>query len=288
MTAFHRIKKVVQSLRDWRFNVGRAASLPSSQGTTGLLRRSLVVAFIGSTLCSCQTSNRLLHAKKAPLSPFIEQPHVMTPARDRVPFHLTWRNFDRDAQWRVTKKTEICIAPVTLKYLRPVKQKLVKKEIAEGLVNRNEAGVARQLRAKFANAFIHSPSPRYRLAMKPSDKSVTLELAITELNPTSARGNAVKTAAKFFVGPLAGLGGIFTKGNIAIEGKVRNSATGELIFQFADNEADKMTFYSLRDFKPYGHATIAMDEWAKQFEEFTRTMPNHRVEESKFFTLMPW
>ena len=243
---------------------------------------------IACALTSCQSTNRLLHAKKAPLSPFIEQPHVMTPARDRVPFNLTWRNFNRDTQWRVTKKTEIYIAPVSLRYLRPVKQALVKKEIAEGLVKRDEKGVARVLRAKFANAFIHSPSPRYKLVMKPGPNSLTLELAITELNPTSARGNAVKTAAKFVVGPLAGIGGIFTKGNIAIEGKVRNSATGELIFQFADNEADKMTFYSVRDFKPYGHATIAMDEWAAQFEEYTRTMPNHRVHESKFFTLMPW
>ena len=254
---------------------------------TPMLLRLALLCIVG-VLCSCQTSNRLLHAGKVPLSPFIEQPHVMTPARDRVPFHFVWRNFNRDAQWRVTKKTEIYIAPVTLAYLRPVKQKLVKKEIAEGLVKRNETTIARQLRAKFANAFLYSPSPRYRLAMKPSDRSVTLEMAITELNPTSARGNVVKTAAKFVVGPLAGLGGIFTKGNIAIEGKVRNSTTGELIFQFADNEADKMTFYSLRDFKPYGHATIAMDEWARQFEEFTRTMPNHRVQESKFFTLMPW
>lgn len=248
----------------------------------------LKVLCIAGSLCSCQTTNRLLHAKPAALSPFIEQHHEMQPARGRVPFNRVWRNFDRDAQWRVAQKTEIYIAPVTLRYLLPVKQAFVRKEIANGLVTRNEAGVAQQLRAKFADAFIHSHSPRYRLVTKPGAKSVTLELAIVELNPTSAKGNAVKTAAKFVVGPLAGLGGIFTKGNIAIEGRVRNTATGELIFQFADNEADKMTFYSVRDFKPYGHAVVAMDEWAAQFEEFTRTMPDHRVKESKFFTLMPW
>jgi hypothetical protein len=31
-----------------------------------------------------------------------------------------------------------------------------------------------------------------------------------------------------------------------------------------------------------------MDEWAAQFEEFTRTYSNHKVEESSFFTLKPW
>lgn len=248
----------------------------------------LAMFCIACSLCSCQTTNRLLHAKKVPLSPFIEQPHVMTPARARVPFNLTWRNFNRDAQWHVVKKTEIYIAPVTLRHLRPVKQALVKKEIQKGTVKRDEARIAREMRARFANAFIHSPSPRYKLVMKPTAKSLTLELAIIELNPTSPTGNAIKTAAKFVIGPLAGLGGIFTKGNIAIEGKVRNSSTKELIFQFADNEADKMTFYTTRDYRPYGHATVAMDEWARQFEEFTRTMPDHRVKESKFFTLKPW
>ena len=258
--------------------------------TTALHLRLLSIVMIPITcsLCSCQTSNRLLHAKKVPLSPFIEQPHVMTPARQRVPFHLIWRNFDRDVQWRVVKKTEIYIAPVTLRHLRPVKKALVKKEIQQGTVKRDESRMAQVLRAKFANAFIHAPAPRYKLTMSPTANSVTLEMAIVELNPTSPTGNVVKTAAKFFVGPLAGLGGIFTKGNIAIEGKVRNSATKELIFQFADNEADKITLYTLRDYKPYGHATVAMDEWAAQFEEFTRTMPNHRVAESKFFTLKPW
>ena len=239
-------------------------------------------------LCSCQTGNRLLHAKKVPLSPFIEHPHVMMPARKRVPFHLIWRNFDREAQWRVVKKTEIYIAPVTLKYLRPVKQAVVRNEIRAGSVKRDEQGVARAVRAAFANAFITSAQPRYKWVKNPSANSLTLEIAIIELNPTSPTGNAVKTAAKFVVGPLAGLGGIFTKGNVAIEGKIRNSATKELIFQFADNEADKMTLYTLRDFQPYGHAAIAVKEWAAQVEEFTRTVPDHQVEESKFFTLKPW
>lgn len=246
---------------------------------------SLAVLII---FCSCQTSNRLLHAKKVPLSPFIEHPHVMMPARDRVPFHLIWRNFDREVQWRVVKKNEIYIAPVNLKYLRPVKQAVVRNEIKTGAVKRDEESVARLVRAAFANAFINSPHPRYKWVKKPSSNSLTLEIAVIELNPTSPGGNAVKTAAKFVVGPLAGLGGIFTKGNIAIEGKIRNSTTQELIFQFADNEADKMTLYTLRDFQPYGHAAVAIKEWAAQLEEFSRTVPDHRVEESQFFTLKPW
>lgn len=256
------------------------------------LRLSALVKFAAAVaaamLCSCQQTTKLLKAKPAPLSPFLEQRHTMSPGRERLPVHYVWRNYYEDQQRRVSEKSQIYIAPVTLRYMRPIGKKLAKWEVEHGYINRNEAAVAKEIRAAFAEAFKRSPLPRFKLVPASTKKSVTLELALTELNPTSAKGNAVKTAAKFVIGPLAGLGGLFTKGNIAIEGKVRNSSTRELIFQFADNEKDKMTWYSLRDFKPYGHARIAIWEWAQQFEEFTRTLPDHQVEESGFFTLSPW
>ena len=81
---------------------------------------------------------------------------------------------------------------------------------------------------------------------------------------------------------------MFTKGNIAIEGKVSVSSSGDPVFQFSDNEKDKMTWYSMRDFQPYSHAAVSIREWAEQFETFTRTTPDTRVKESPFFTLSPW
>jgi Protein of unknown function (DUF3313) len=117
---------------------------------------------------------------------------------------------------------------------------------------------------------------------------VTLQLVLIELNPTSPKGNAVKTALKFVVGPFAGLAGYFTKGNMAIEGKVIDSASRKPFFQFADNEADRMTFYSVRDFRPYGHAVYAMREWAQQFELLTRTPPGTKLKDTRCFTLMPY
>lgn len=147
--------------------------------------------------------------------------------------------------------------------------------------------MAQQLRRDFAGAFGEVPPGRYYVSSRPNPRSVTLELALVELNPTSAKGNAVKTAAKFFIGPLAGLGGFFTKGNVAIEGKVRDSSTGALVCEFTDNEADRMTWYTLRDFRPYGHAEHAMKEWAAQFEEFTRATRGEKVKDTTFFTLNP-
>lgn len=247
----------------------------------------MAVLLIMPFLASCESTNQWLKAKPVAFSPFIEHPAEMKPARDRIPMHFIWRSPDEALRRRVMQKNEIYIAPVQMQYLRPLNKPLVRMEVEYGSIDRNEQKMATELRNAFTKVFLQSPAPRYRLTHQPDARSVTLELAIIELNPTSSKGNAVKTAAKFFIGPFSMLGSYFTKGNIAIEGKVRNSATGEVVFQFSDNEADKMTFFSLRDFKPYGHALQAAEEWATQFEQFTRTPPQHKIVETFCFTLDP-
>ncbi|HSI64614.1 MAG TPA: DUF3313 family protein [Candidatus Saccharimonadia bacterium] len=252
-----------------------------------LLRVSLLLPILVLCLASCRSTNQLLKAKPVGLSPFIERPQWMRDNREHVPFHLLWMTSDPPARARAGQKSEIYIAPVTLRYLRPLKKTLVRKEVAAGSIDRRETEMARLLRGEFAHAFAEVPPSRYYVTSQPNGRSVTLELALVELNPTSPKGNAVKTAAKFFVGPLAGLGGMFTKGNVAIEGKVRNSITGELICEFADNEADRMTLYTLRDFRPYGHAEYAMRSWAEQFERLTRAPSGENIGDTAFFTLDP-
>lgn len=229
---------------------------------------------------------RLVKAKTAPISPFLEKRAEMRPLRDRLPMHYVWRNLDMETQKRVMEKRRIYIAPVSLAYLQPVTKDWARLEMEVGMTERDEEVMARELRRRFAVAFLGSP--RYRFAKEPGPDTVTLELAITQLSPTSIGGNVVKTASKFFIGPLSAVFGIFANGNIAIEGKVSLSDTKVPVLQFADNEKDKVTLYTARDFQPYGHALIAMDEWARQFEEFTRTFSNHMVEESSFITLKPW
>lgn len=251
---------------------------------------AVTLLLAAALLSSCQnrTVHRLTKAKPAAISPFLEKRAEMRPTRHRLPMHYAWRNLDLDTQMEVMRRTGLYIAPVSLRYLRPVTKDWAKLEMDAGMTERDEVEMARELRSRFARAFLKSPAPRYRIAREPGRETLTLEMAITELNPTSISGNVVKTVSKFFIGPLSGVFGIFTNGNIAIEGKVTLSDTGAPVLQFADNEKDKMTFYTARDFRPYGHALTAMDEWAAQFEEFTRTYSHHQVEESPFFTLKPW
>ncbi len=238
--------------------------------------------------CQNRTVQKLAKAKPAPITPFLEMRQQMRPVRDRLPFHFVWRNGAVEVQVEVMRRRKLFIAPVELRYLQPVSKPLARWEMAQGWTRRNEVAMAEQLRARFAQAFAQSPQPRYEVVSRPGPETLTLELAITQLNPTSVRGNVVRTASKVVIGPLSRLFSVFTSGNVAIEGKVSLSDTGTPVLQFSDNERDKETFYSVRDFRAYGHALVAMDEWAAQFEEFTRTFSDHRVSESSFMTLKPW
>ncbi|MCX6855610.1 MAG: DUF3313 family protein [Verrucomicrobia bacterium] len=165
---------------------------------------------------------------------------------------------------------------------------LASLEISRGGVQRQEADVARRLNEEFVLAFRRSPRPMYQLVSQPSADALILQLAIIELNPTSPKGNAVMTMMKLAVSPVAGLASFFTKGTMAIEGKVIEPSSGRAFFQFADKEADRLTFLSTRDFQPYGHAVYTMREWAVQFEEVTRTAPGQKMKDSSFMTLMPY
>lgn len=239
-----------------------------------------------TALSACSSTNRLFKAGLVEPSPFFEQPWLAQNGGEHLPFQKVWTTPDRQVLAEGMKQRKLFIAPVTLAYLRPVKKTLAGQELAWG-VRRQEAEVARRLREEFVAAFRQSPRPLYRLADKPGADTLTLQLALIELQPTSPKGNAAMTVLKFVVTPFAALGRFFTKGNIAIEGKVLVSKTGRAYFQFADNEQDKLTFINMRDFQPYGHAVNTMREWAVQFEAMTRTPRGWRVKDSNVLTLRP-
>ncbi len=238
-------------------------------------------------LPACSSANRLLKARAVQLSPFFEQPRLAVDASKQLPFQWIWTTPNREVLTAGVAKRKIYVAPVTLAYLRPVKKAAARQEIHWG-VQRLEQDVARRLHDEFVQAFQHSPRPLYQIVSQPGADTLTLQLAITELNPTSPKGNAVMTLLKFTLTPVAGLARFFTSGNMAIECKVVEGTSGRTFFQFADNEADKITFLSVRDYQPYGHAVHTMRAWALQFEEMTRTPGGRKIKDSNSITLLPY
>ena len=235
-------------------------------------------------LDACSTVSEVssqLKAKPAKPSPFLSHPWELTSQRERAPFALYYMN--SVLKERRALYSSIYVAPVATSYLRPAATTFTGH--ATGDIHHGERPVGEMasfLRHSVEDAFRYSTNHRISVTREPQAGGATLKLALVELNPTDTTGNAMKGLP----------GGVLltgqTAGNIAIEGRLTDNVTGEVLMEFADNEQDKLTVVSLRDFSPYEHAKVAIREWARQLDELARTPSTHKVEDSSSFTLNPF
>jgi hypothetical protein len=253
--------------------------------------RLLPLLFLLCLLPSCQSVRKLIKAKPADFSAFIERPQEMQRQPSNTAFQFLWRSRDRAAHAAARPLTDLYIAPVTLRYLRPMSGGLTKfNQSLTTNVSPEAPHWSNELRHQFALALVNMQRPHYRIVTTPTPNCLILEMAIVELNPTSPKTNAGKLAAKLILGPIGTVGGLAVQssGNIALEAKVRLHRDRKLLFQFSDNESDKLTFYSIRDFRPYGHVNVAIQEWAEQFAELTENRPGTPISDASFWTLSPF
>ena len=244
-----------------------------------LLRSLALGSALVALTAGCATSSSGLKAKTVPSSAFLENAGQMRPHRERAPFNAVWISPKFEAVRGNYRG--IYIAPVTTQYLRAVDRPLVTLMEGPKAKDRPAEKTAEILRNEFIAAFRHAPGGRYAVAPGKGAGVLALELALVELNPTNVVGNAVKYGA-----PGGAVLAPATKGNCAIEGKLRDSRTGALLLEFGDNEQDKFGI-TLRDFSSYGHARSSIRDWAKQFAELMRTPASHKVEDSSTISLNP-
>jgi len=226
----------------------------------------------------------LFKASPAEVSNFIENPQQLKSDPQRAPFHKYWRNPNPKAWKKVKGFDRIVVAPVNVEHLRG------RNDIFARSWNKKERRPVGEMAGYMRNRFQQqiAKGGAYRVASKAGPKTLVLEMALVELGPTNVAGNAVRTGAQFIIPGAGFLGSQFTRGKIAMEGKLRNGETGEVLMQFADRAQDKTSLISFRDFSPYAHDRRAINEWAKQVDELSRTPHNHRVRGSLGVTLNPF
>lgn len=237
---------------------------------------------------ACSSASQFLKARPAEPAGFLQKRNQMNPHPGESPFHYAAHSRSWEAHERANSKREIYVAPVDISKLRKIQHKIARASYTMTGRDRPVDEMANQLRLEFAQAFIESDDAIYEVVEAPGADSVTLELSLIELDPTSVSGNAARKVGSYLFSPLVTVASFgTTAGTIAIEGRVRNSDTGEVVFHFADREADRLTLFSVNDFMPYGFIDDIIKEWAGQFEKFTRTPPGEEVKDTSFFTLNP-
>lgn len=223
----------------------------------------------------------LAGCKAAPISGtgFVDYGRMTTPAD--LPFHQAW--MDPAVDWNRYRR--IRIAEVDTGHLSKMKwarQTGKLEKIREDA--RKLAGYAREA---FERAFREDLNHRFEVVDQPDAETVVFELALVEVIPSKVALNTLCYAP--FVGTAARIfRGWKHRSTVAFEARMRDGATGAVIAQFTDREAEKAAVINVKDVTWYGHAESILAEWARQFVRIANRKPGETIRDSKSFTLKPW
>ncbi len=229
-----------------------------------MLRRAFLslAALSAALLLGCETAYQVMEADPIPPTKFLPHPERLQRMEASFPFNRFW--YKKDCDWQ--KYTKVKIDNVNISYMMAQDwwQK-VSETKAAGM--RNEAA---SLGVYMKNAFIReimkSPKHALSLAETPDANTTIVQLALVQLVPTKAFFNAAGTVAGFFI-PGASLVNVLNAGCIAMECKVLDGKTGEVILMFSSREEDAPALIDLRSLTWYGNAQNTIDNWAVHFAE---------------------
>lgn len=224
-----------------------------------------------------------MEAKPAPDAGFLADPGRMAERENRFPFQRYWCSWDELAGFR-----RIEVAPVDTRHIEDMAWWKALTPEARADLEKDVPGMADRMRKAFEKAIREDQKKRFELADEAGPATARLELALVEMVPSKVFLKAATKVGGFFI-PGVGLLGMFGSASAAMEGRIRDTATGKVVCMFADREKARASLIHVQDYTWYGNVYEIMDEWAKDFVEIAGAdHPVEEVTDGRPFTLKPW
>ena len=209
-----------------------------------------VAAVILAAGCSTDKIHSCLREDAAPLTDFLPGNERLVRRPDTFPAHYSW--LDTNAVAKADFKS-VCVAPFDLSYLRRGNGYDEWRNSVAGLDD-----AITELGEYGRNAVIQAFKERkIKVVDDPTTPhTAVFEFAITGFVPTRAEIEVVGTVGSFFC-PIPGVGFVadcLAAGSLAIECRVRDSVTKEVVFMFADAEGEPK---ALLQFAKYSYTSAA-------------------------------
>jgi len=229
-------------------------------------------------------------ASEAQPSGFLDDPEMMSQNK-ASPFQRTYWN----KQYDKNTYTEVVVAPVNMQYVaaQGYWEKVNLANMKPEKVKQDVADVGEYTRNSFIRAFSDDLNKRFKVVQTAGPNTLILEMAITQLVPSKAALNAVGYVT--WIPTAIGAGGAAMndtpdsgKGYIAIEGRVRDGASGEIIGMFADRENPATAIVDLKSLSWWAPAKATIDEWSKQLVILANRRPGEVVKDAPSFKLLVW
>jgi hypothetical protein len=234
-------------------------------------------------------------AKPAPDSGFLQDPKLMTSDKS-VPFNRMYVN----PKFKDRRFTEIYVAPVNTDYVMAenIWEKATLANVSKEDVKKNVQLLAEYLRSAFIKAVENDPQKQFKVVDRPGPQTLILEMAIVQLVPSKAELQALSLVPVGFFGVI-GTGVMVSgsalthsedqgKGVIAMEGRTRDAASGEVVCMFADREHPPTAILDIKALFWWEPAKPICDGWARQFVELKNAPHGAKIKEIPNFQLLVW
>ena len=247
------------------------------------LGRLAAACLIAGMLGGCAA----LKASPAPDRGFIPPAGELVEVRGETPFNKLLTLPPDLLKQRIAAYHKIFVAEVDTSFVQnSIREKGMPPRFEQQRLE-ELAEVARYTRERFRNGIIYNDSHPLRVVDQPQEGTLLLEVALVELAPTNTVANTLGTVLGAVL-PGGGLLKLFAKGAVAIEARLKDSSSKEVLVAFKDRERDKSAPFSVKDFQEYAHTRRAIDEWADQFTKLSAGAWSKPVGDSAPFTLKPF
>jgi uncharacterized protein DUF3313 len=203
----------------------------------------------------------------------------------KIPFDKFW--YDPGVDWKSYK--QLYVAEVNTSYM--LKISAWQEGERQGHFKDDVKNLAAYMQTTIAKAFKDDPKHRFKVVDSPThDKhELVFEMALVEIVPSKITLNLLDYAP-FYIGD--GISAVRYMVNdestVAFELRVRDGATGAVVVQAADREAQRFAPVDVRQLSWYSNAKEIIDQWAKEFVEIVGQKPDKKIEGEPTFRLLPW
>lgn len=203
---------------------------------------------------------------------------------EKYPFHSAWvkPGFDKNLY------NKLYIAPVNTSHILIDEKDWWKnsfKTYAE--LKKDVENMGLFMRKTFIKAFKEDPHKRFKVVNVADEKTLILELALTELTPNKPYLKIARFAP-FGAGAAVTLLNQTNLSTVAFESRIRDGKTGEIVAMFADREQEKKYILTTKNLTWYSHANGIVEDWAHQFVEIGNKKEDEIIKDSATFDLKPW
>ena len=229
-------------------------------------------------------------AEEAPSTGFIENPELMS-QNPKTPFNRTYWNKEYNSR----DYDELLVAPVNTQYVmaQNIWEKANVVNASPEQVRKDLNSLADYTRQSFIRAATDDPQKRFKVVNQAGPKTLVLELALVQVVPSKAALNALGYVT--WVPAVVTAGGAAAtdsqdagKGVIAIEGRIRDGATGKIIGLFADRERPKTAIVDIKSLNWWAPLKAIVDDWSKQLIALANRPPGAVVKDNPNFELLVW